>query len=122
MHRNCISIGEKTCDIGQPLMDLLLGNAVEDPGPLEDLPVDLIIQGHDQTYQRSKQLSCVTDDLFVAACVADDGSDDEYVKGMGTVLVINGAGGKDLYDINNSDSHGEELDARQEKIVNLNIL
>ncbi len=61
--------------------------------------VDLIIDGHEHNYMRGKQLalgsSCsgVTRGSYNAACVVDDGSDASYIKGAGSVQVINlGAG------------------------------
>ena len=52
--------------------------------------VDLVLQGHDHNYQRSKQLTCATPDVYVAACVADDGADNAYGKGSGSVVEIAG--------------------------------
>jgi len=63
--------------------------------------VDLVLQGHDHNYQRSKQLTCATVGVYDSACVADDGV---YSRGAGTVFVIVGTGGAGLYDVNTSDS------------------
>ncbi len=93
MHKNCISAGDKTCEIGATFMDMLL-----------DKRVDLILQGHDHLYQRSKQLTCATPGVYRAACVADDGSDGQYGKGNGTVFMIQGTGGKSHYSWNASDA------------------
>src|SRR5437867_2391197 len=54
--------------------------------------VDLILQGHDHTYQRSKQLTCETDGTYVSSCVANPGW--SLTKGAGTVYVIDGTGGE----------------------------
>jgi PKD repeat protein len=82
MHKNCITIGHKSCEIGPDLMSLLL-----------DKKVDLILQGHDHTYQRSKQLACATARSFSSSCVVDDGADGVYTRGAGSILVIVGTFG-----------------------------
>lgn len=99
MHKNCITMGIKpTCSIGTDLMNLLL-----------DKKVDLILQGHDHTYQRSKQLAlsgactAITVDGYNSGCVADDGSDNQYIKSFGSVVVIVGTAGTGLYDVSTSD-------------------
>ncbi len=93
MHKNCITMGVKSCEIGADLMDLLISKKV-----------DLILQGHEHNYQRSKQLVCASVGSFKSSCVVDDGSDDAYIKGAGSVLVIVGTGGKSIYNVNPSDS------------------
>jgi len=99
MHVNCITMGKKSCGMGQDLFNLLI-----------DKKVDLILQGHDHNYQRSKQLAhsplCVSivPGSYNADCVVDDGSDNAYSKGAGTVLNIVGTGGIGNYDINTGDS------------------
>ena len=82
MHQNCLTMGSKGCEIGEDLMDLLI-----------EKRVDLVLQAHDHTYQRSKQLTCATATTFDEACVADDGADGIYTKGAGPVFVINGVFG-----------------------------
>ena len=87
MHKNCLTVGEKDCEIGQDLLDVLT-----------ERRVDLVLQGHDHTYQRSAQLTCGIAGRFESGCVADDGSDGTYQHGQGTVFVISGAmGGGNLY-------------------------
>ena len=100
MHKICISMGQKSsCEISSDLFNLLL-----------DKKVDLILQGHDHNYQRSKQLalnsSCseITVSGYNPSCVADDGSDNNYTKGAGPVVVIVGTGGNGLYNVSASDS------------------
>ena len=97
MHKNCISISTKTCEIGEDLLNNLLS-----------LDVDLILQGHEHIYARTKQLGLddKTCPLFTinavdADCIVDDG--DNYSKGKGSIIVISGAGGYDLRNINTSD-------------------
>ncbi len=92
MHKNCITAGSKSCEIGTDLMELLI-----------DKRVDLVLQGHDHVYERSRQLSCLEEDNYVAGCVADDGADNRYVQGAGTVIVIAGSFGKGPREIDPSD-------------------
>jgi calcineurin-like phosphoesterase family protein len=86
MARNCITAGEKHCEIGPDVFNLLV-----------DKKVDLILQGHEHGYERSKQLAtgpdCPAIPLGVpapAACLAGDGVGGAYTKGTGPVLVIAG--------------------------------
>src|SRR5437588_6621881 len=99
MHKNCISMGIKTCEIGNDIFNLLVSKKV-----------DLILQGHDHTYQRSKQLAlnsttciAIQAETYNRHCVVNDGSTGRYTKGSGTVLVITGTVGADLYPISTSD-------------------
>ena len=104
LHKNCITVGSKTsCAMGQAMFDKLV-----------DLKVDLILQGHDHVYERSRQLAlgpaCTTVPSaggFDADCIVDDGSDSHYPKGTGTVVVVNGAGGRDTYNVNLGGGDGE---------------
>ena len=88
MHRNCISMGIKSCETGPDIFNLLVATRV-----------DLILQGHDHNYQRSKQLTinaacpAISVDAFDPKCVVDPSVTDSYPKGAGTVLIINGLGG-----------------------------
>jgi hypothetical protein len=99
MHRNCITMGIKSCEIGKDVFNLLV-----------EKKVDLILQGHDHNYQRSKQLalsgSCagIQPGSYNAGCVADTGSDGLYTAGNGPVLVINGMGGIGTYALSTSDA------------------
>jgi hypothetical protein len=92
MHKVCITMGEKKCEIGGDLLNLLISKRV-----------DLILQAHDHTYQRSKQLTCAFKDSFVSTCVVDDGSDGTYTKGAGAVLVIAGTFGESFHEIDTRD-------------------
>ena len=99
MHKNCISVGEYYCNAYQEMFDLLI-----------EKRVDLVLSGHEHTYQRSKQIASgrpgcpqVVIDEHDPDCVVDDGSDDEYRKGAGPVFVIAGMGGGELYDVNQDD-------------------
>lgn len=93
MHKNCLAIGAKGCEIGPDLMNLLITKRV-----------DLVLQGHDHNYQRGKQLTCATVGTFVSSCVADDGSDNAYPKGAGTIFIVQGMSGRCCYPVNPSDS------------------
>ena len=96
MHKNCINPGTKSCEIGEDLFNAAIENGV-----------DLILQGHEHAYFRSSQLSLGGDcekilkDTFSASCVSN--TDGEFIKGKGTVLVISGAGGRSLRDLNYED-------------------
>jgi hypothetical protein len=98
MHKNCLTIGIKSCEIGEPLLNLLV-----------ERKVDLVLQGHDHSYQRSKQLALgagcrsIADDAYDADCVVDDGSDDAYLRGAGMVFIIAGVFGRDAYRVDSRD-------------------
>lgn len=95
MHKNCLTIGEKSCEIGQDLNDLLIKS-----------PVDLILQGHEHGYIRSHQLALSPDCLTIApgrvnasACAVQN-KESSYKKGSGSVLAIVGTGGAGARPIN----------------------
>jgi len=97
MHKNCITVGDKECETGEDLLNNLV-----------DLKVDLVLQGHEHAYFRSKQLSldsktcpAIVVNEFNQSCVSNDS--DALAKGDGTVIVISGAGGRDLRDVNFDD-------------------
>jgi predicted phosphohydrolase len=92
-HKPCISIGNKTCEIGQELAQLFI-----------DEKVDLVLHGHDHDYQRSHALAKLEPDTVPSGAIADDGSDGVYVKGAGTVFVIAGTAGRSLTDCSVSDT------------------
>jgi Calcineurin-like phosphoesterase len=93
MHKNCISTGPKTCEVGRDIMNLLIQRKV-----------DLILQGHDHNYQRSHQLRCLTVDSTNPDCISDRGDDGVYRKGAGPVILINGEFGVSHYSVSRSDS------------------
>lgn len=97
MHKNCISVGEYYCEVYQDLFSTLI-----------DKKVDLVLAGHDHTYQRSKQISAPRDgcpnvmvDRFEPNCVVDD--DNAYRKGAGSTFLIVGTGGAELYPVHADD-------------------
>jgi hypothetical protein len=94
MHKNCISLGNKSCEIGTALTDLLINEKV-----------DLVLQGHDHNYQRSKQLTCLSPNVYIPGCTSDfDTRGGTYIKDAGTTFVVVGTGGAGLYNINTADS------------------
>lgn len=101
MHKNYISTltkpNEVSTDKDNSFMTMLL-----------DKKVDVILQGHEHGYERSKQLTTVPKtcpvlrpNQFNPACVTD--SDDTLVKGAGTVIHVIGTGGKELRKRDKSD-------------------
>jgi hypothetical protein len=98
MHEVCLSAGRYGCDIGTDLLNLLV-----------EKRVDLVLQGHDHNYQRGKQLrldsaTCpVVTVSYDADCVVDDGSDNVYPKGTGSVFVIDGVFGQTGYSVSEGD-------------------
>jgi hypothetical protein len=99
MHKNCHSMGPYYCRIFSDLENLLINKRV-----------DLVLNGHDRTYQRSKQLATsptceiVPIDWFNDNCVVNEGISNIYAKGAGTVFVVVGTAGADLYAIDTADS------------------
>lgn len=97
MHKNCISVGQKTCEIGEDLLNLLV-----------EKKVDLILQGHEHAYMRSKQLMLDKNCPIIAinstnsTCISGTGN--KLTKGRGSVIVVSGTGGVDLRDIQTNDS------------------
>src|SRR6266702_7914049 len=99
MHKNCISMGIMPCDIGNDLFNLLVSKKV-----------DLILQGHDHDYQRSKQLAlngatcpAIQAETYNSNCVVNDGSTGSYTQGLGPVVDIVGTIGEYLHSISTSD-------------------
>jgi hypothetical protein len=99
---NCVTAGEKHCEIGADLADLLVQKKV-----------DLVMQGHEHGYERSGQFalnptSCPAIPIskptgtpsYSAACIADNGSTGNYAKGIGPVVVIAGTAGIALRPMN----------------------
>lgn len=81
MHKNCVTIGNKTCEIGPELAQLLIERGV-----------DLVLQGHDHDFQRSHSLETLV--VNGVGSIADSGSDGTYARGAGTVFVIVGTAGR----------------------------
>jgi hypothetical protein len=85
MHKPCVTIGNKSCEIGQSLAQFLVAEGV-----------DLVLHGHDHDYQRSHSLALVQPGSVPAGAVADSGADGVYVRDRGTVFVIVGTVGRSL--------------------------
>jgi hypothetical protein len=99
MHYPCLSAGQYGCVEGSALMNLLV-----------DEKVDLVLNGHEHTYQRTKQLATnpttcptIAPTGYNPACVVDDGLDGVYPKGAGMVDVVDGTFGRALYNSSRSD-------------------
>jgi hypothetical protein len=98
MHKNCISTATQGCEIGADLMNLLI-----------DRRVDLVLQGHDHNYQRSKQLALgpgcpqVPINTYDAECVVNSGVTGIHQKGAGTITAIVGTVGAPLSNISPGD-------------------
>jgi hypothetical protein len=100
---DCVTAGEKHCEIGADLFNLLAQKKV-----------DLVLQGHEHGYERSGQFalnpsSCPAIPVsgkgrgtasYAAGCVADAGSTGSYTKGAGPVVVIAGTAGIGLRPMN----------------------
>jgi hypothetical protein len=104
MARDCISAGEKTCEIGVDLFNLLVNKRV-----------DLILEGHEHGYERSRQLAtgpncpAIPVNAVNPACFADDGSGSTYVKGAGPIVVVSGTLGIGLRPMNSADSEAGDF-------------
>lgn len=90
-HKNCISAGVKSCEIGTDLMNLLINKRV-----------DLVLQGHEHAYERSKQLRCAEVNRYTSTCVANPGT--SLMQGAGTVFLVLGTGGAGLRPIDSGDT------------------
>ena len=104
-HKNYISTGAKEDEVGSDYFNLLLSKKV-----------DVILEGHDHTYQRSYQLGLGDGCRKLSTgesdddCIVDDGDSEAYQAGRGTVLVINGSGGRELNNVDDSDSEADYFD------------
>ncbi len=103
-HKLCMSSADATCSMGISFFNMLVQKKV-----------DLIIQAHDNAYERSKQLalnsgSCpkiATDGngyvVYNSGCIVDSGLGN-YTRGLGSVVIVQGAWVNDLYGVNASAS------------------
>ena len=98
MHKSCVSVGQYYCRIYSQLMDLLL-----------EKRVDLVLQSHEHSYQRTKQLALgpgcpsLPLDAYGAACVADQ-RETGYEQGRGSLVVIAGTAGQKMYELSAHDA------------------
>lgn len=111
MHKPCLSLGEYACEPGADIMNLLV-----------DRRVDLVLNGHEHLYQRTKQLAqgpgCTTivPGTYNAACVAD--ADDQLTAGRGTVFVTAGTGGRTLRAVDSGDTEASYFRASMGSTTN----
>ena len=82
--------------------------------------VDLIIQAHDNAYERSKQLAfnpttcpkIATDGngyaVYNSGCIVDNGLGN-YTRGVGSIVVVQGVWTNDLYGVNGSAGNPENI-------------
>ena len=96
MHKPCLTVGKYGCDSGADVFNLLLSKKV-----------DLVLSGHEHTYQRSHQLAlgagcpAFVPGRYDAGCVAD--TDGDFRAGAGSVALVVGTGGQLLYDVTTTD-------------------
>ena len=97
-HLNYVSAGTKGNETGPHFFNFLVSKNV-----------DLLLQGHDHTYQRTHQLAhsagcpSVPTRTVLASCIANDGGSGLYPAGEGMVTLINGVGGVSNYRIKPAD-------------------
>jgi hypothetical protein len=98
-HFPCLTAGNYQCASGPALTNLLVSKHV-----------DLVLHGHEHSYQRSKQLALdpatcpnIAGTGYNPACVVDDGIDGIYPKDAGTVDVTAGTFGRGLYNVSRTD-------------------
>lgn len=95
MHKNCITPGAKSCEIGEDILNLAIEKGV-----------DLILQGHEHSYFRSKQLrfspACemIVANQLNSECVSSEG---DTFNNEGSLISITGTGGYVLRDMNFED-------------------
>jgi hypothetical protein len=92
-HKGCLSPGKKPCEMSLSLARYLINKKV-----------DLLINGDDHVYARTKQLKCISSDavgpVFDPVCVTENKLQHVYEQGKGMVEVVAGTGGRPLYEIN----------------------
>lgn len=104
MHMPCLSMGQYDCSSITAVTNLLL-----------EKKVDLVLNGHEHLYQRSKQLATsagcqgLATNNYNPACVAD--GDNTLAKGAGTVFSTVGTGGVALRNINTTDPEAPYFNA-----------
>lgn len=97
-HRNCINPSERACEAGAEIVNDLIKNQ----------KVDLILNGNEHIYARSKSLLCIGGkgdvSIFEPSCLAENKLKNVYKQGEGTVLVVSGTGGQELKDVSADNS------------------
>ena len=103
MHKPCITVGEYACEPGSDLFNLLLSKKV-----------DLVLSGHEHTYQRSHQLALARRAARPSCRAATTrpvsiDSDSAFTQGAGSVAMVVGTGGNSLYNVNAADAEAPLL-------------
>jgi len=96
VHHQCLTVAARlNCSMGQAVFDELV-----------ESKVDLILAGQDTAYERTKQLdqsdecpSINATNPYDASCITPQSSPDRYEKGEGTVVVVQGVGGRPLENV-----------------------
>ncbi len=94
MHKNYISMMEKGNELGADLIPMMINKRV-----------DVILQGHEHGYERSKQLTCAKTGTFDSTCVVNSGN--SLTKGAGTIIHVIGTGGQSLRSLNTGDAEAQ---------------
>ena len=93
MHKPCITVGMYACDPGSDLFNLLVSKKV-----------DLVLSGHEHTYQRSHQLAqgagCATLAREGTTPTVSRTPTVPSPKAPAVVAMVVGTGGNSLYDVN----------------------
>jgi hypothetical protein len=100
LHYNCLTVAARPrCEMGASLWNLLV-----------EKKVDLVLNAHEHTYQRTNQLAldpavcpAMTPHVYTPGCVVDDGGDGIYSKGAGTINVIAGSFGRTVTPVDPTD-------------------
>lgn len=98
-HTNFVTVGHHGDEVGKDLYNMML-----------DQKVDMFLNGHDHTYQRSKQFahtstcSEMLSHQISAGCIVGDGKDGKYVAKKGMMQVIAGTGGADFHEAKADDT------------------
>jgi len=89
MHKDCISPGRATCEMGIPLMNYLIQKKV-----------NLVLQAHSHIYTRLKQLTCIVSNprgiLFDEACLVNNNLGNIYKKSSGPIFVTVSSSGQSI--------------------------
>ena len=93
-HLNYVSIGTTGDEVGSDFFNLLVAKKV-----------DLVLQGHDHDWQRTKQFGlssacqAVPTGRVNSTCVVNDGASGQFAAGKGPLVVVTGGGGRSTYPI-----------------------
>ncbi len=99
MHIPCLNAGTRSCEVGADVLNLLVAAGA-----------DLVVSGHEHTYQRTFPLAQGADcptlvpGTYNRRCVAS--TSETSRQGSGTTFVTVGTGGADLYAVKTDDPEG----------------